>query len=521
MIDGSESIESAQVSDSPAIEERSGTETMAREGSIAFGGNLLRKLLGFVIIAVITRMVSPSVYGLFVLATSIVLCVQLFASLGLPKAIDYFVPQLLSEEEYAQARGVIVEVSAIVIVTSVVTAGIVFATAGAIASAFNEPSLRIALLILSISIPFLAIYNVLLASFNAIKRLKYRVYTRDLVRPIVRLIGTVALLLAGYGLLGIVGGYLLGLAVAIVVGTALLVRNANRIVEARTQTVAPRPLLWYSLPLALAGIIYVLLGQIDYFVIGYYLTSEDVGIYRVGYMLAANLLIFLTAVAPIFKPLIAEAKEETATVERRYQTATRWVAGLTLPLAITLALGADAYLSVVFTPQYGVASVAVGVLCLGYLINVSCGGPDGTLLQGLGYTRLVAFNTVLLLGSNITLSIVLVPYFGIFGAALATATALTIAGVAAVAEVYYIRGIHPFTVDLGKVGLAALPAMAAGAALISVLERPLAIALALPVVVVGIYAFVLVISDAFTEDDAQIAAQLSPGIKRVVTMARR
>ena len=498
----------------------SGAATMAKQGSIAFAGNLIKKVFGFLIIAVITRLVSPSVYGLFILASSIILFVQMFASLGLPKAIDYFVPQYLDEEEYGKARAVILEVSALVVVTSVVTAGIIFVSAGPIADGFDEPALRIALLVLSVTVPFLAIYNVLLASFNAIKQLKYRVYMRDLIRPTVRLVTTTLLLLAGYGLLGVVGGYLVGLLVAISAGAVLLYRNIPRIVEAETTAVAPRPLLWYSLPLALAGIIYVIMGQIDYFVIGFFLDSEEVGIYRVGYMLAANLMIFFTAVAPVFKPMIAEAKDSDASVRRRYQTATRWVAGLTIPLAITLALGASAYLSVVFTPQYAAANVAVVVLCFGYLVSVSCGGPDGTLLQGLGYSRLVALNTGLLIGSNALLSVLLVPLLGITGAGIATASALSLAGLAAVGEVYYLRGIHPITVDLVKVILAGVPATGIGGAIVVLVPSDLAIALALPVAVCGTYLATLVVTDAFTEDDAEIAAQISPVAKKFVTASR-
>jgi O-antigen/teichoic acid export membrane protein len=494
---------------------------MAREGSIAFSGDVVKKVFGFLIIAVITRLVSPSVYGLFILATSIILFVQAFANLGLPKSIDYFVPQHLSDGHHDRARGVIVTVTAFVLVSSTVVAGLIVLTAGLIANAFGEPSLRIALLVLSITVPFLAIYNALLASFSAIKRLKFRVYMRDIVRPTVRLVSTAALLLLGYGLLGVVGGYLLGIVVAITVGIVMLWRNARYIFEAESTRVAHKPLFSYSLPLAFAGIIYIFLGQIDYFVIGFFLDSEEVGIYRVGYALAANLMIFASSLGPIFKPLIAEAKDDTAAVEKRYRTATRWIAGLTLPVAITVALGATAYLSVVFTPQYTAAAVAVVVLAAANLFNASCGGPDGTLLQGLGYSRLVFINTVLLLATNLTVSVLLVPRIGITGAAIGTASALTVNGLAAALEAYRFRGVHPLTVELAKVLFSALPATAAGGAVVLTIGNVYVVAALLPVVVFAVYVGMLHLTSAFTEDDAEIAAQLSPAVERGIALSRR
>lgn len=497
------------------------TATMAREGSIAFAGNIIGKVFGFLVVAVITRLVSPSVYGLFILSTSIILFVQAFGNLGLPKAIDYFVPQHLSDGNPDKARGVMVVVFGVVLLSSGIVAGVVVLSAGALADAFEEPSLRIALLVLSVTIPFLAVYNALLASFSAIKRLKFRVYMRDVIRPTVRLLATALLLFLGYGLLGVVGGYLVGLAVAIVAGAYFLWRNAPRIVTAETTRVSPRPLLWYSVPLAFAGIIYIFLGQIDYFVIGYFESSEEVGIYRVGYALAANLMIFSSSLGPIFKPLIAEAKEDTPAVRTRYRTATRWIAGLTLPVTLIVAFGASAYLSVVFTPQYTVATAAVVILAVGCTISASCGGPDGTLLQGLGYSRLVFINTAVLLIINVGMSVLLVPRIGITGAAIGTGTALTVNGLLAVWEAHRYHGVHPLTRDLGKVVFAAVPAGLGAVGVVLLFDSVFAVAALLPVVVLALYAATLHLTDAFTPEDADIAAQLSPALERAVKLSRR
>ncbi|MEM4782592.1 MAG: flippase [Halalkalicoccus sp.] len=507
--------------DEPANAGDRSTATMAREGSITFAGNIVGKLFGFLIIAVITRLVSPSVYGLFILATSIILFVQAFGNLGLPKAIDYFVPQYLSDGEHDKARGVIVVVFSLVLLSSGIVAGVVVLASGTLADAFEEPSLRVALLVLSVTIPFLAVYNALLASFSAIKRLKYRVYMRDVIRPTVRLLATAALLLFGYGLLGVVGGYLVGLVVAIVAGMVFLLRNAPRIVNARTTRVSSRPLLSYSVPLAFAGIIYIFLGQIDYFVIGYFADSEDVGIYRVGYALAANLMIFSSSLGPIFKPLIAESKENTDEVRTRYRTATRWIAGLTLPVLLVVSFGASAYLSVVFTPQYTVAAVAVVILAVGCTVSAACGGPDGTLLQGLGYSRLVFINTAVLLFINLSVSVLLVPRIGITGAAIGTGSALTVNGLLAVWEAHRYHGVHPFTRDLGKVLLAGVPAAAGAAVVVLLIDIPLLVAGVLPVVVFALYAGTLHATDAFTADDAEIAAQISPALRTAIQRSRR
>lgn len=499
-------------------DERSATQTLAKQGSITFAGDVFGKVFGFLIVAAITRLVSPGIYGLYTLAVSTVLLIQTLAGLGLPKAVDYFAPQHLYDGDTERARQVLATVAVLVVgLSTVVAVGVVFSRQ-TVANVFGEPSLAFALLLLAATLPMLAVYRVVLACFNAVKQLQYRVYMRNIVRPITRFVVTVALLVAGYGLIAVIVGYIAGLFAAIVIGTILLFTRVPQLAGRPGGFANPRPLVAYSAPLAIAGLIYVILGQIDYFVLGFFGTADDVGIYRVAYMLAANLLIFFTAVAPVFKPLVAEVRHDDDAVEDRYRTATRWVAGLTLPVTIVLALGGGAYLAVIFTQQYAVAAGAVAILSVGYLVNVTCGGPDGPLLQGLGYSRVVFVNTVILLGTNVVLSVLLVPPFGITGAATATATALVLTGVANVTEAYLLRSIHPFTWDLLKLFLAAAPAAAAGLLVVS-LFSDVTVAVALPVVVLVVYVTGILVSGAITEEDVAFAGEMSPAAERVVRAA--
>ncbi len=504
--------------DGPVAPSKGSDATMAEQGGITFGGELIKKSFGFLVVALITRLVSPGVYGLFVLATSVLHLMQVFASAGLHRAIDYFVPQYLAQGEPEKARGVTVQVFTLLLCTSLATGAVMYLAADRLATLFNEPGLAVALRLLAVALPLLAIFNGLMASYNGIKRLKYRVYVRDVTRPTIRLLATAGLLVAGYGLVGVVGGYLVGLTVSIVLGVALLVRH-DALRGASAAFTPLKEILWYGVPLALAGVIYVVMGQVDYFVVGYFLASEDVGIYRVGYMLAANLLVFFSSLAPIFKPLIAEERRDGNAVADRYRTATRWVLGLSLPFAAILVLGAEVYLSIVFTPQYTVASGVVLALVVGYLVSITAGGPDGALLQGLGYSRLVFLNSGILLVANVVFSVLLVPRYGILGAGLGTMLALTLSGTAALVEVYYYRGIHPFSPALGRVVAAWLPALGAGWLVVTLIPDRFVVAVVLPVVVLAVYVAAGRAFGAVTPADVRIAEAVAPA--PVVARLRR
>ncbi|GAB6878962.1 hypothetical protein JCM17823_12360 [Halorubrum gandharaense] len=511
MTDGADGgKETNEVEDSPASDApAAGDDTMVAQSGITFGGELVKKAFGFLVVAIITRLVSPGVYGLFVLATSVMHLLQVFASAGLHRAIDYFVPQYLAAGEPGKARGVTLQVFGLLLFTSSLTGAAMYLGADWLAALFDEPALAAGLRMLAVALPLLAVFNGLLAGYNGIKRLQYRVYVRDLTRPTIRLLTTAALLVAGYGLLGIVGGYIVGLTASILLGGVLLLRH-DALKGGNIAFTPVKEVLWYGMPLALAGVIYVVMGQVDYFVVGYFLSSDDVGIYRVGYMLAANLLVFFSSLAPVFKPLIAEERRDGDAVAERYRTATRWVLGLSLPVAAILVLGAEVYLSIVFTPQYTVASGAVLALVAGYLVSITAGGPDGALLQGLGYSRLVFLNSGILLVANVVFSVLLVPEYGILGAGLGTMTALVLSGTAALLEVYYYRGIHPFTLDLGRILLAWLPSLVAGGLVVWLIPDRFVVAAVLPVVVLVTYALAGRATGALRPRDLAVAEQVAP-----------
>lgn len=257
----------------------------------------------------------------------------------------------------------------------------------------------------------------------------------------------------------------------------------------------------------LAGVIYSLVGQIDFLVIGYFHNSSSVGQYQVAYLVAGNLLIMLRAITPVFKPMVAEHKSDNMLLEDRYTLATRWITMLTLPVALTLVLAPDIYLSILFTDDYSLGATALVALAVGYLLNASF-GPEGMMLEGLGLTRITLLNTIILVSVNSALDVLLVPRLGILGAGIATATALTVGGIAGVVEIYVLRSIHPYGIDLIKVWVASILPTISGWILLSIISRRFLIAIGLPILVVVTYLLGLRVVDGFTNDDIEVATQL-------------
>jgi len=479
---------------------------LATQGGITLVGNIAGKALGFLFVAIATRLVTPTEYGVFTLALSLVTFVQGFAGLNIYRSVDYFIPQFLSNSEYGKAKQALYDVFLIGTATSVVGALAVYLTRNQIGSVFNESLLLVVLVPFVFLIPLQTLNRTLLACFNSIKNMKFRVLVKNIINPLIRIVAAVALVASGAGVLGLVGGYLLGLVVAVLFGGLFLIKEADWLRSSSAEQVSTRSLVSYSLPLVLAGVIYALVGQIDYFAIGFFLNTSDVGQYRVAFLLAANLLIVLSAITPVFKPIVAENRTDSDLLESRYQLTTRWVTMLTLPLALTLILAPELYLSLLFTEAYTEASAAVVALSIGYLLNSSF-GPEGMILEGLGHTRLTLLNTFILVSTNGVLDILLVPRLGILGAGIATGAALTIAGFAGVIEIYYLRRIVPVSMDLFRVWIAALGPLGIGWYLVHHTQG-LIVLILLPILVIVVYLIGLRTVGGFSKEDAELAKRI-------------
>ena len=483
-----------------------GVKSLATQGSITFVGNVFGKLVNFTFLVLVTNTVTASTFGVFSLGLSIVMFSKSVTDLSVHRSLDYYIPQFIEEKSYGKAKYIVLIATGIGLLGTGIAVGLLFFTAPLLSELFNEPRLASAIIVLAFGIPLLTIRDIHVRFFVALKELKYRVLLKNLVHPLAKLLLTGILLFIGFELTGLVTGFVLALIVVAGVGTILLVRRISTWENGSIERVPMRGLLSYSFPLMFAGVVYATVAQIDYFVIGFVetTTAEDLAVYKVATQFGSNLLIFLSALAPVFKPMITEAQDDVALFNARYTLAARWVLLLTLPVAITFMLIPEVYLSLFFSPQYAAGGAALTILAVGYLVNAGV-GPENMVLEGLGHTRLTLFNTILMIGTNTILDLLLVPHYGIIGAAIGTSAGMAFAVIAGVVEIKYLRGIIPFGSKTLRILMAGVPVLIVGWLLTELINSKLILAVTFPAVASITFLGFLKVFKAFSGEDRIIA----------------
>ena len=189
-----------------------------------------------------------------------------------------------------------------------------------------------------------------------------------------------------------------------------------------TQEISNKSFINVAIPLMLAQSISFIMGWTDQLMLGKMMTTADVGVYGAAFKFSTLSVIFLAAVNSIAAPKISELKSQNdiAGIEKVVKHSTKLIFWVTLPIVAVLCLLPELVLSVSGS-AFVVGSGTLIILSLGKFFN-SISGSVGVILQMTGLQKY--FQNILLIAAliNAVLNYLLIPAYGIEGAAIASLT---------------------------------------------------------------------------------------------------
>ncbi len=393
---------------------------------MALVGSGAGRLLSFAAQIALARWLGPARFGVFALGSTLFRIGALLAPLGLHNGVLRFGSERLREGSDAVAATA--RRSVRLALGCGLVAALVLALAarplGKLLSA--DPAFVPLLLALAVGLPAAAGLRVAAAATRVSRRMQFSVLAEDVAQPAIFLLLAVLALATGRELSA------LGWAASAAYGAALLLALVylGRLFPTRRATPAPPAgeLLRFGWPTALAGAFGLLVLWLDRLFVGYYLDDSSVGLYQAASQASLALAVVLTAFNSIFAPMIGELvrEGERDQLGALYRANTRWGFLAALPLAaLFLVAPADA-LEAFFGAVYRPAAPALVLLTCGQLVNLATGAV-GFLLMMSGRERTWLGCATTALVANVALNLVLVPRYGVSGAA--AATAISVGGI--------------------------------------------------------------------------------------------
>lgn len=446
-----------------AVERLGHTLKIVKESGISLTGSLVAMGLNYVLLVIITRFLGPGEYGTFVLALSIINVSLSLVLLGTPRALDRFIPFYNAAGEQGKIRTLLRRVFRMCFVNAAVVAPVLFLLAGFLSRrVFHNLDLAVAIRVMVLSVPMFAVVRLVSFAFIGFKELRYQVYLQHLFLPVLKIGLAIAFFSLGYGFLGCVWMHVTSLAATCVLALWFFRRRLSPLLSVVEGVRVPfREIISYSWPLSITGIASMLMGQIDFLFLGRFRPVAEVGVYRVYVYIVAVLGLALLSFAKVYKPVVSEliSRRQYEEVGRTYKRVSKWVFLINSFVLLVIVLFGTDIVGALFTKSYAVATAGLLILTAGRFAFYAL-GPQEMTLEAFGNTKLSMLNAVIIVGANIGLDYLLVPRYGIVGAAIAASSAMVLGGVAGLIEIYVLYGLRPF--DLGYFKYAAVVLAAGG-----------------------------------------------------------
>lgn len=424
---------------------------VAKGAGTAFAGSVVGRGLWFLCQVSVARFFGAEVFGLYILGVTALKLSELVARSGLHTGAMRFI-SINRKDSPGKVKGTLTAAVSISFLAGALLGALMHGASGAIAAGiFRKPELVPFIKAFSFGVPFMAAMNVVSMASQGFHTAKYSALVKDIIQPGLNLFFVLAVYYAGVGHMGAVYAFAASCAAAMLAGlwfTGRLAAAYSKGVAAVYETGA---LIRYSLPLLFVGFLHFFLMWTDTIMIGMMRSSQDVGIYKAAAQIPLMLAMVLGAANSIYAPVVAELfhRGESEKMQRLFKTTTRWVYVIVLPASLWLAFSAREVMAV-FGADFAARGVPVLLMLTGaQFINCVTGGVGYTLIMT-GRQKLELGNSVALLSVNVALNLLLIPRYGIAGAAVATASSISLINLLRLLEVYWLYGMHPYAASYMK-----------------------------------------------------------------------
>ncbi|MBN8657122.1 MAG: lipopolysaccharide biosynthesis protein [Anaerolineae bacterium] len=362
------------------------------------------KLMVFLSTVVLARLLTKDDFGLVGYAVTVIAFLEGISDLGVTAAIIYFP----DEKKRISTAFWVNQVTGLIFFI-----GIWFA-APAIAVFFNDERVIDISRTLALTFPLLALGYI--HESVLLKRLSFkRSFIPSFLRSVAKGGASIAFAFGGFGAWSLIYGQLAGNLVASVSYWLVTPWKPEFAFDLKMSY----ELLKYGVVFIVGELLAITLLNLDYLLVGRYLSSEQMGVYTLAFRLPDLLILeFARTLSNVLFPIYSQVREQSADsgMARAFFLATRYISILTIPMGIGLALVAQPFIVVFFGEKWldavpVVQGIAVYATILSIVHNISSvywaeGRPQ--ILTWIGLTRLAILFPALFWAVTMTGSIVVV-----------------------------------------------------------------------------------------------------------------
>ena len=403
-------------------------------------------VLMFLLSLFLTNSFSAEIVGQYDFVRSFLMILSGASLLGTNQAIIYYSGILTSKKSFGSIKSIYFKMNFLILIAcAILYAPLLVIDKEIINQIFNKQG---AYELVSLSLQGLVFYSITMLNIDTIRALKHTLISegfRNIFRYTPFFIFSIILYIIDSPE-DLVLWFIYSFVVIFVISTAVVyffLFNKN-FPKSAAHNFSSTEILRTSYPMALSAISYFLMQSTDVLFISAYDTFESVAYYSIAVKLATVTALALISVNIVIAPKIASIYNDKnfSQLKLILKKATRINVVISLPIIILLLFFSEYVLST-FGSNYILAKNALWILLIAQFFN-SITGPSALYLNMTGRQKKLNGILVISLLINVVLNIILVPDFGMLGAAISTTTSFVISKILASALVFYLDNVKTF-----------------------------------------------------------------------------
>ncbi|MCF6243902.1 MAG: flippase [Sulfurovum sp.] len=408
---------------------------------------IVAMLLGIITSIIGARYYGPEMVGFSMIISSILGIGAILSTFGLSTAMLQLVPDSIVKSNNNDAGwAVYKKVLYLMLSISFLTSVIYYFSANLIANTvFHKPELAFFLALSAFVLVFRAVYDLNSAKIRLLGEMKVYAFFQLLpkITSLLLLLLLTSLFYNPYNLIYIV----FSAPVLMTIASSwylLRYKQKNHLNQYIQKASLPKnkTILSVAFPMLISTGMFLVIAQTDIIMLGMYRSTKEVGVYSIVLALLLLITFVISSIEMIAGPKFAKLFSEKKMDELEYvaKKSAKLSFFISLPLILILMLLGKWVLSIygeAFTGGY----LPLLILLAGQIVSAMV-GPAGYMLDMTGYQK--QFRNIVLLagGVNIVMNYILIPYYGIEGAALASLISVIIWKMGTAFYIKKIFGFH-------------------------------------------------------------------------------
>ncbi|MDX2369620.1 MAG: flippase [Colwellia sp.] len=401
-----------------------------KSSSIVMVAKVLGVALGFITNIIIARYYGADTVGTVALVSSFISIASLLVLFGTNTAILKLVPQYTAQYSVLTAYHVFKKSFLLVMITGAFITGLLYWLSPFIAEfIFKNNNLISYFIMTSLLIFFISTNELNLSGLRSLHDIKIFAVL-NILPSMTTLIAVVVVTFCFYDESDPVYIYIITPAIMFFitlyfVSKKFKEKSPNTVNENVTK-ITFKEILLISSPMLLISGMHLIMSQTDVIMIGMYMSEKDVGLYAIAMKLALLTSFVLNAVNSVVSPKFSQYYHagEMETLKKTAKSSSKLIFYSTFPILIFLLIFGK-YILGIFGDEFEEAYFILVILIVGQMVN-SFSGSVGYFLNMTG--NQLAYQKVVLFGMfiNVVLNMVLIPSYGLIGAAIATSISLAL-----------------------------------------------------------------------------------------------